>query len=617
MTKIYRNHKDIIKSILLEFSFIGLAILFIIYPLYSGHIYRFDDAVFNLDRIKEVIISISHFQLPQFTSYTRYPTGIATMTFYPWLIFAPLVIFKPLLKYPVELWYLIIGIGMLTGLNVAYFASKTLFKPKKEAFLFSVLYCWSSLMVGNVLYNCDIGSYLAVIFSPLAFFGWFAYRRNNHWKMMVVGLILMMSCHIPSTLIMLASLILITFFDRNAFSKKQLLTGLKALAIFILISVCLWLPIIVLLSYNNIQLPNAMGTSSIHNIIPTVHMLTHPFLMRLWDYIDLISLALSILFWKKLPAVFKIITVYAIFCILIGSPTFWRLFANEVFINHFQYALRFNFVISLILLLDLSYILFKILPKYHFWNLRNLKALMIGLIAIILSASLVSEVELNTVSKNYLKNQYRELNMLHTKNLATPVLNNHNLNYNRLVTTDASVNDYYPKNMVKHYIKWEVFSAPFYTLKRKYRMYYNKKEKKEYGKKVRMAENTIKGYDQIAPPKLNVQYPYIHKTYWLATGHKINRINNGASFYMKHKESYVLIPIALYKAQDYQITENGKPVKYYKENGSVIIPTIKHGRNIIRFKTPIMWYRYLAMLISLIGLIWLIMAKEKNASKNN
>lgn len=604
--KFFKDHKNFTVQLL----FVIIAFLFILYPLKTGTIFSSDDSVFNLQKLHEIFESILHLHLPQFSSYSAYPMGMATPTMYPWLILA---LFTPLtlLLKPVEVWYVILFVGMFIGLNIAYFSFKYVMNIRKAgAFLFAVMYCVSCSVMGWIYYNSDLGIYFAIAFAPIAFFGWLHFQHTNHWKMMVIGLLLMSCCHILATIVMLITIMLATICTRTQFNKYCIKNGLIAFATFIITDAIIWLPIFVILITNHINEPDTMWVSSSNLLFVSINRLLTPYNMRGWCYLDIVAIVFFFGYWHEFSVTMRSLFGIAIFYILLNSDVLWMFLFNNTPMKWLQYSFRFDFVIDLIMMSILSIIVVKYLPKQKWWINERVISFMMLLLLIVGVGVGVSQCEIFHSFRNERRENRFDLAVNHSyKNQKLPLVTDRNLLHNPYLYHDKVCSDYFPYGYANSYMRWNARS------KKKIPKYieYSTNTPNSIHNNQKLTENAVNhnSYSSTARVIKSSSNVRIIKliTHRALEAHYIN---NGVKVYVPHNHMKVLLPIGLYNAQKYNITNNGHKCHWRDyHHGILEIDHLNKGTHKIRYSIPIMWYRYLSLSLTLLGLCALILVRKE------
>lgn len=592
------------KAILVYLLFLLIAFLFIVYPLHRQVLMSCDDSFFTMQRLQEICRDVLHLQIPRYDQFSGIPLGADISVMYPWLFLAPFALFIKFFS-PIALWCLVIATYIFIGLLIAFYTFKRTMRANTYSSLFfAILYCTSCQLMGWVYLNSDLGAMIAIMFAPLAFFGWIDYLRYNHWKMMTVGLILMAYSHIISVLIMALFLALETVFERSSFKTNYIKIGLKSLLITLLSTALVWLPIIIISMYNKFDIPTYDFLDSTNELFPSWSRMMHPFNMRGWSFVDLIAIVIIIISLRHLKSVARILFLSAIGLIILNYGKLWYFFVHFTPIQLIQFSFRFDFIIDLILIWLLTVVLFQ---SKEFKRVKALKVIVMGIILLtdVWCVGLSNYQVFN--HDNGVKRGIRFDLATHYNQLA-PIANNYNYEHNPEITHRKVAYDYFPNNFEHQQQEWnadlEKVNKKQYVFRdvgtlnnpntskmkvhnNRYVNYYSNK------KNIRMVnwrsilskdkQHLIIMYRKILPFKYH---------------------SRGGIVTVKKNNSNVLIPYAMYHNQSYYVLNNGHITSFHKYKGSILqLNHLTKGQHKITVYAPLMWYNYLALLISLIGII--------------
>lgn len=235
--------------------------------------------------------------------------GGSIMTFYPYLTLVPLAFLSFFIKSPVELIYAFHILVIFFRLVFSFYSCKSNSKNYLTSFVFAVLYSVSEVY----FYLDDVGTFLATIFIPMVFFGWIEWQRNGHWKMLSLGMILIIFSHVITSLIVIFTLMVLLIFNgsrifrvknhfnllnHDPFNFYKLLNLVKAIGLVILTTAIFWLPALYLSLLNKIMLPGEVS-KNLRNITGS-GMFIGILHVPNWSFgiIDLIGLISLIWFFK-------------------------------------------------------------------------------------------------------------------------------------------------------------------------------------------------------------------------------------------------------------------------------------------------------------------------------
>lgn len=565
--KLKKNHRWQIACV--QFVFILIAIGFTILQTYYGRTWSMNDTIFNYQRLIEAMKQVLHFQLPQFNLYSALPYGIAIPSFYPWVT---LIVFSSLLfiiHSPVLLWNTVLSLIMLIGLEISFYTYKTVSNHDLSAFLFSIFYCFSTISLAFAIASSDIGAYFCTFLAPMVFFGWWHWIRQGHWKMMSIGMVLMLYSHVITTLIMIFALMILTicFWWYTADKMHKLIQLSKGALIAILAGCITWLPLIVLTRNNLVAAPTTgnLRVANLYSIIPnSIFYLVGPYFYRIWTFSDLACFILAIIYWKRLTNKLRIYFGIAMGFILLNAPVIKNFLIFKTPVSQIQIIARVNFVSHFLLSLILVWIIINVLLKR--WYIQNTLSLIGTLLVIMIGSVVLTNGDMMNLTK-YPQSHFKQVvNRLDAGKDNRAMMHdiNINTNYSRIVfgNKDMSENaflhccsryDYAPRNEAIHF-------GLMMT-----------KAKSSFGEQVNL----------------------------------IPRDNGKIEFNLKHSAHTMLIPITMYHTQKYhlKLDKHIKNWSFSNKYGSVRLHHLTKGRHEVQLKIPTMKYRYYSLLITLVG--WL------------
>lgn len=560
-----KREKHYLENGAIQLLFIAIAISFSIIFIIEKRIPAIHDVEYNFQRACEIFTQLLHFHFPRFNLNTSLPYGVAIPTMYPWLCLAPFVILKIFIHNPVDLWSVLLSFIMLIGLEISYGLYYHYAHKKLSALCFSVAYCLSTLEIVWAGSNADLGYYISTLVAPIAFFGWIYWIRQGKWRMMTLGLLLMLFSHILDTLVMIVSLIILTLcFWAKTHHKLQKFGQLcKAGLVFLIASSIVWVPILIIMFHNQIAFPaSVFDYSRTPTIIPKKWIfLLEPATFQIWTYTDLVSLVLAIIYWKHIPSTIKKFIYIAIVYILLNQRDLNYFLIKHTIFSHIQFMFRICFVSHLLLTFVFAYLISKILVKR--WYIQNLASLLLVLFLIMDGSIFLNDLEAMHVSR-------RPVNITHI------IRQTNAFSYKR----DVHVS--YKLNFIQ--------SNDANLKKREYWYYCS--------------------HNDYLPEATAQNYQFINNG--IASGHHSLRVyphsDGKISFNLKQSAKSVLVPITMYRPQKYAVTLNHHATKwsFNKKYGFVRLHNLPKGHYTVQLHIEPMKSQQLIECISLIGAILLI-----------
>lgn len=549
--KLNRNKK-------LELLFLLISIIYASVYLISPN-FSAGDHFFNYLRIREVGEDLVHLKLPTFNLYTGSILGGAVSTYYPYLLFIPIAILSVFLSATFIL-FLIVSLGLFLGLNSSYYAAKVFNLSKSFRFVFTLLYSLSPIVFSVIYAQGDIGAYYALLIAiPFIFYGWYKWISKDSWIMLTLGMSLSIYCHIATSICVIFVLILLTAFCITKLNKRKILNLLRAIIVTILLTSFYWFPMLYLQLSNKVYLPSKYIFNNTQQplIIHSIASYFAPQLCNIWGLMDLIAIILSIKYWRYLSQYLHKFFYISILVYIINIYPITIFLLNHTFLSKLQFLHRFSFISQFFLMIILSLIVTQILP--YSINKKNYYRILYTLFAWI-SIVLIWGVSLQC--------------------------------YTNIKVGNKIYHPYVYKSFSN-----EVKSCNYYLETANHAEYNNQL-------------NTINGIHNL-PLAYPDYYPML-----LSKMNKDSRIlkiyphfneytsTNKLRFESKDKK-YHQIMATTYNTQRYIVKDNNKSVRFKSKHHMLYVKMHK-GMNKIKIGIPIMWYRYLALVISIMGIILLI-----------
>lgn len=246
----------------------GIAILImgVIYQLpmirVSGiPLYPYEDGVFHMSRI----IGLGNVWRSPVSFLNFHHNGLAVNLCYPWLTIYPAWILFSILGSCInacKAFYLLLT---LVTLFLAYGVMHSISGNRLSAFIFAVLYTYSSYRFENMYHRSAMGEVTAITLWLLVFIGLYHVYFGNFrkWGYLAAGMALLSYTHNLSLLIAvlvtgLTFLVSIWFWDKK---KQRILSLFYAGVTAVLLSLGSLLPMVELFRTNTLQIPGGTGLS--------------------------------------------------------------------------------------------------------------------------------------------------------------------------------------------------------------------------------------------------------------------------------------------------------------------------------------------------------------------
>lgn len=572
-----------IKPRIKQHKLISTEILFVIISLIYSSInlisknFSAGDIFFNYLRLKEIGIDLIHLHLPSFNLYTTSVLGGATPTFYPYLLFIPISLLS-LFTSGTHTIAIITAIGMLLGLNITYFSTKLIKNSCKFAFLFSLVYCSSSIIFEWLYVQGDIGAYYAIFLFPLVFIGWYQWIQYNKWKMLSIGMILEFYCHIATFSCLILVLFVLTLLFINRITLHRIFNLLKAIMMTVITTAMIWIPILFLSLTNKIYFPSQYTFSRAQRplIFHSIKYYIAPQFCDTWGILDIVAFYLIIYYWNQLSQVEHKIVYFCILIYIINIYPIMMWLLQYTFMYHFQFLHRFIFVARYLLMFILIDIFLRIIyPRISHHNFIKIvnSVLLISLLIFCWGVIVQNGMNQHVIERQYIPYKYV----------------NSSYKSHKLITNEL------------HLRKYSIYNNQVHS-------YYNNHNLPLiYPDYYPIAISNIRSGDgrHLRAFKIPPQF----KEY----------TDKNELLYKSPNNNYHRINLVEYNNQRYTLFNNNRRAIYKIVNHMVFIKMHK-GMNKVKVNIPIMWYRKLSIIITTFGILLfsiIFERRNKNVSKIN
>lgn len=376
------------SKIILELIFILLAILFVLPFVSHGFIPAGDDLGYHFDRVIEIADNFKHGNFfPQMYTYTFYRFGYLLNSFYPWLTIVPFAIFKNIFSNQVIAFAWGFGLYIFIGLNITYHVSNKLFKNKVQSFFTALIYIFSGYLLTDGYSRFAFGEFIAVIFIPACFYGFYAvlFGNKKDWPYLAFGMSAIMLSHVLSTFIvtMTFTILFVVLFHWINDRKERIKRLAFAVGVFITSSAIFLLPFVQQELYQKFAQPSPMPLSGPNfgdNIISALNSNNGDNL----GFIIISVLILGLIFWKALNKLEK--SCYVIGTIVLAFTTSlfpWTMLTNT-FLDVIQFTFRFDMVVTILYAVVAGKIVRVVLDKIFAKNNDRIKKSLVSVGALLI-----------------------------------------------------------------------------------------------------------------------------------------------------------------------------------------------------------------------------------------
>lgn len=211
----------------------------------KGVIWGGDDVVYHIGRLITMHSSYENgVIIPNISTSNFALIGYGVNLFYPWITLVPMTLLSLVIHNPITAYYWGLGFFMFVSFYISHYSMKRFSGSEKQAIIFSLIYGFANYRLLDVFSRGDLSEYIATVFLPLAFLGFYEtfFRDYQKWPLLAAGMSLLLLSHILTTVITAFFFIIILifcWFRSNNFGiriKKTLMaivTSFLASAIFL------------------------------------------------------------------------------------------------------------------------------------------------------------------------------------------------------------------------------------------------------------------------------------------------------------------------------------------------------------------------------------------------
>lgn len=220
--------------------FACFSIIFIYYFVRTGKIAVSVDSAFHFSRAEEIYQNLKDGHLFTFVAtHTFHGSGAGSFLFYPTVFLYPWAILRFVVS-PITAFYLWYGGMLFLTLCCAYYAMRRFSGNRTRSILFALFYTIGAYHLYLGIMNYVLGEFVAYTFLPLVFCGFYEvfFGDKKYWPLLAVGMTLIFYSHILSTVITVATLVIL-FVITLCFKKvarSRFVALAKAVALTVILS---------------------------------------------------------------------------------------------------------------------------------------------------------------------------------------------------------------------------------------------------------------------------------------------------------------------------------------------------------------------------------------------
>ncbi|WP_338232292.1 hypothetical protein [Companilactobacillus muriivasis] len=206
------NRKSKVLIILLGYLFIA-GIMYLTFQ--SKSIWYGDDVYYQFQRIQGISKSLKEGLLPSISTINFGEIGYAVNIFYPWITLLPFGIVSLFNSNPISAFYMALFIYFLASLLISHYSMYEFSGSHFQALIFTLIYNFSTYRLIDLLSRAALAEYIATIFLPLCFLGFYeTFFRNYHkWYLFALGFGAIILTHVLTTFMTMLIFIVFLLFN--------------------------------------------------------------------------------------------------------------------------------------------------------------------------------------------------------------------------------------------------------------------------------------------------------------------------------------------------------------------------------------------------------------------
>ena len=181
----------------------------------SKSIWYGDDVYYQFQRIQGISKSLKEGLLPSISTINFGEIGYAVNIFYPWITLLPFGIVSLFNGNPISAFYMALFIYFLASLLISHYSMYEFSGSHLQALIFTLIYNFSTYRLIDLLSRAALAEYIATIFLPLCFLGFYeTFFRNYHkWYLFALGFGAIILTHVLTTFMTMLIFIVFLLFN--------------------------------------------------------------------------------------------------------------------------------------------------------------------------------------------------------------------------------------------------------------------------------------------------------------------------------------------------------------------------------------------------------------------
>ncbi|MFH5811247.1 hypothetical protein [Companilactobacillus sp. FL22-1] len=203
----------------------------------NGSIWFGDDVYYQFQRIQGISKSLQEGLYPSISTINFGKISYAVNIFYPWATLLPFAVVSLFVHDPISTYYMALFFYFLVSLLISHYSMYQFSHSHLQAILFTLIYNFSTYRLIDLLSRAALAEYIASIFLPLCFLGFYEtfFRDSSKWYLFAIGFSAIILTHVLTTFMTL--LIFIAFLVLNLWKIKPIKERAVAVSKSIVITV--------------------------------------------------------------------------------------------------------------------------------------------------------------------------------------------------------------------------------------------------------------------------------------------------------------------------------------------------------------------------------------------
>ncbi len=254
-----KSNNGMLATWLIIISLVILGIVYCLPLFFTDGIHKVDDTTFHVGRL----VGLSNvFTSPvNFNSFGN--NGLMVNIFYPWLTMYPMyILYKLTGSYVLgyKLYYVLLSVVTML---LSYWSMLKITKNKAGAYVFAIIYAFSSYRFADVFNRAALGESIALAFLPLVLLGIYkiCFENYKEWRKLAAGMTLLAYSHMLSLVMATAFtgvLFLIAIITQDN-RGKRFVSMVKAACLSLALSAAMIVPMAEQMLKNDLFTPSGDG----------------------------------------------------------------------------------------------------------------------------------------------------------------------------------------------------------------------------------------------------------------------------------------------------------------------------------------------------------------------